>query len=292
MNQGQGGWPMTVFLTPDQEPFFAGTYFPPDRPLRPARLPHPARRASPTCGSTDRAGAPRRRRAELAQLPARERAARARRRPWATAELAGGAGPARARLRRALGRLRRRAQVPALRRRSSLLLRCHRRSGDARGAAPWSRRRWTTMARGGMYDQVGGGFHRYSVDERWLVPHFEKMLYDNALLARAYLEALPGHRATRSTARIAARDPRLRPARDDRRPRAASTPPPTPTARAKRASSSSGRRRRSREALGDAEAARRFCAVLRRHGGRELRRARASPTLPRPLRRRRGASWA
>jgi uncharacterized protein len=43
------------------------------------------------------------------------------------------------------------------------------------------------MARGGMYDQVGGGFHRYSVDAHWLVPHFEKMLYDNALLARLYL---------------------------------------------------------------------------------------------------------
>src|SRR5204862_2938440 len=49
------------------------------------------------------------------------------------------------------------------------------------------------MARGGMYDQVGGGFHRYSVDAHWLVPHFEKMLYDNALLARVYLE---GHQAT------------------------------------------------------------------------------------------------
>ena len=46
------------------------------------------------------------------------------------------------------------------------------------------------MARGGMYDQVGGGFHRYSVDERWLVPHFEKMLYDNAQLARVYLEGI------------------------------------------------------------------------------------------------------
>ena len=45
------------------------------------------------------------------------------------------------------------------------------------------------MAAGGMYDLVGGGFHRYSVDERWLVPHFEKMLYDNALLAPAYLHA-------------------------------------------------------------------------------------------------------
>ena len=55
------------------------------------------------------------------------------------------------------------------------------------------------MARGGMYDQVGGGFPRYSVDERWLVPHFEKMLYDNAQLARAYLEALPGHGRAAST---------------------------------------------------------------------------------------------
>ena len=45
------------------------------------------------------------------------------------------------------------------------------------------------MARGGMYDQVGGGFHRYSTDAVWLVPHFEKMLYDNALLARLYLDA-------------------------------------------------------------------------------------------------------
>src|SRR3970282_2001930 len=45
------------------------------------------------------------------------------------------------------------------------------------------------MAKGGMYDQIGGGFARYSTDERWLVPHFEKMLYDNALLARIYLEA-------------------------------------------------------------------------------------------------------
>src|SRR5215468_1740600 len=45
------------------------------------------------------------------------------------------------------------------------------------------------MARGGIYDQLGGGFHRYSVDEKWLVPHFEKMLYDNALLSRVYTEA-------------------------------------------------------------------------------------------------------
>ena len=52
-----------------------------------------------------------------------------------------------------------------------------------------ARRTLDGMARGGIYDQVGGGFHRYSVDARWLVPHFEKMLYDNALLVRAYLHA-------------------------------------------------------------------------------------------------------
>ncbi len=64
------------------------------------------------------------------------------------------------------------------------------------------------MAAGGMYDQLGGGFHRYSVDERWLVPHFEKMLYDNALLASAYVDAFlaTGHERLRPGA---ARDVRL-----------------------------------------------------------------------------------
>ena len=83
-------------------------------------------------------------------------------------------------------------------------------------AAPAIRRRPTLcdmvrqtldkMARGGMYDQLGGGFHRYSTDARWLVPHFEKMLYDNALLAPAYLEACqatgdPFYRADRRARR-------------------------------------------------------------------------------------------
>src|SRR6185503_3632906 len=69
----------------------------------------------------------------------------------------------------------------------SFLLRAHRRFGDEH-ALEMVRKTLEEMARGGMYDQVGGGFHRYSVDERWLVPHFEKMLYDNAQLARVYLE--------------------------------------------------------------------------------------------------------
>ncbi len=69
------------------------------------------------------------------------------------------------------------------------------------------------MARGGMYDQVGGGFARYSVDARWVVPHFEKMLYDNALLARAYLHALAGLAASRCSSACATRDARLGAAR-------------------------------------------------------------------------------
>jgi hypothetical protein len=75
----------------------------------------------------------------------------------------------------------------------ALLLRCHARFRDER-ALDMARRTLDAMAQGGMYDQIGGGFARYSTDDRWLVPHFEKMLYDNALLARAYLE---GFQATR-----------------------------------------------------------------------------------------------
>src|SRR6185295_14349494 len=68
-----------------------------------------------------------------------------------------------------------------------LLLRLHRRFEDGH-ALEMVKATLDGMAMGGMYDQIGGGFHRYSVDAHWLVPHFEKMLYDNALLARAYLE--------------------------------------------------------------------------------------------------------
>src|SRR5207237_3669910 len=69
-----------------------------------------------------------------------------------------------------------------------LWLRCWHRFGDE-GALAMVRRTLDGMARGGIYDHLGGGFHRYSTNERWLVPHFEKMLYDNALLTVAYLEA-------------------------------------------------------------------------------------------------------
>ena len=184
LNQGQGGWPMTVFLTPDQQPFFAGTYFPPtDKYGRPG-FPTLLRRIAEFWRSNP----------EAAQSQAAELTERLRQQsrppaplPVGEAELAaavahfadgfdpvhGGFGPA--------------PKFPAATG-LSLLLRHHRRTGDAH-VLHMVRTTLDAMARGGIYDQIGGGFARYSTDERWLVPHFEKMLYDNALLTRTYLEA-------------------------------------------------------------------------------------------------------
>ena len=181
---GAGGWPMTVFLLPDGTPFFAGTYFPP----------------------SDRFGMPSFRRVLSAVNDAftrrpddvEETAAQVRdflNRP-SVPLAAGELTPAL--LDEAAARLARdfdpvhggfggapKFPQPML---IEYLLRCHVRTGQP---APLAMAVQTlqAMAAGGMYDQLGGGFHRYSVDERWLVPHFEKMLYDNALLARAYLDA-------------------------------------------------------------------------------------------------------
>jgi uncharacterized protein YyaL (SSP411 family) len=182
---GQGGWPMSMFLTPDCKPFYGGTYFPPD----------------------DRHGRPSFKRLLMALADA-----------WKNRreELEHGAGDLTKHLQDAL-------RLPAaegdlnveLLRNSVAGLE---RSFDPRhggfGAAPkfphpmdlrlllrlgqrfenencsnMVRITLDHMAMGGIYDHLGGGFHRYSTDERWLAPHFEKMLYDNALLAVAYLEA-------------------------------------------------------------------------------------------------------
>ncbi len=183
MNQGHGGWPMTVFLTPDQEPFFAGTYFPPeDKHGRPGFRTLLQRIAE--LWNKDRS-ALREQGAELARY-LRENARAA---PGTTV----GENALRTALAQyqadfdarwgGFGRAPKFPPSVGL----MLLLRCHRRFGDA-AALAMVKKTLDAMARGGMYDQVGGGFARYSVDERWLVPHFEKMLYDNALLARAYLE--------------------------------------------------------------------------------------------------------
>ncbi len=107
-----------------------------------------------------------------------------------------------AELRRAAGRIRRRAEVSAARRCIAFLLRYHARTGNAE-ALDMVLLTLREMAKGGMHDHLGGGFHRYSVDERWFVPHFEKMLYDQAQLAVAYLEAfqITGDRAYADVAR-------------------------------------------------------------------------------------------
>ena len=136
------------------------------------------------------------------------------------------------------------------------------------------------MAGGGIYDQVGGGFARYSVDARWIVPHFEKMLYDNALLARAYLH---GFQVTGEPffERVAPRDARLGAARAAPGRRAASRARSTPTPRASRASSTSGRSTSCASVLGDdADAAIEHFGVTeaRQLRGRQHPRARHAPT--------------
>ena len=184
MNQGHGGWPMTVFLTPDQHPIFAGTYFPPtDRWGRPGfttvlqkiaegwgkdrddiiksasrfttRLQQSIRVASPmTVGQAEIDAA-------VAQL---------------TEDFDpkyGGFGGA--------------PKFPPATGLSFLLRQFHGTKDEH--TLHMVRKTLDAMAGGGMYDQIGGGFSRYSTDDHWLVPHFEKMLYDNALLTRTYVEA-------------------------------------------------------------------------------------------------------
>ncbi len=175
---GQGGWPLNAFLTPELVPFFAGTYFPPE----------------------PRHGLPSWRMVLLAVAEAwQERREEIRRqepemlrRLGATATLAPATQPV--------------DQEGLEAATQSLLASQDQRHGGfggapkfphadaiefllARGHAEPALQTLRAMARGGIYDQIGGGFARYSVDGAWRVPHFEKMLYDNALLARAYLHA-------------------------------------------------------------------------------------------------------
>ena len=175
---GSGGWPMTVFLTPAGEPFFGGTYFPPE-----------PRHGLPSFKQVllGVAEAWRDQRSEV-DTSGRNLTEHIRSSAHLTPSSEPLTGSLLADAQRALGesfdpqwggwgRAPKFPPAPVL----EFLLR--------RGEAEMTRRTLDGMALGGMYDLVGGGFHRYSVDERWLVPHFEKMLYDNALLASVYLHA-------------------------------------------------------------------------------------------------------
>ncbi len=180
---GAGGWPMTVFLTPEGVPFYAGTYFPPaDRFQIPSFrriLAHVAEAYRARRDSVDRTArsvldfvreGPRVAHAEItsALMEACVDALRA-----GFDSVHGGFGGAP-------------KFPPAMA--IEFLLRHHRRTGSE-PARVMAEETLARMARGGMYDQIGGGFHRYSVDAEWHVPHFEKMLYDNAQLASAYTSA-------------------------------------------------------------------------------------------------------
>ena len=184
---GSGGWPMSVWLTPDLKPFYGGTYFPPDnrygRPGFKTLLEYIAnawtnerekilessrniveqlKKASDVQASSTKLGA---------DEAAFDSCFQVFRRMYDPQH--GGFG-----------------QAPKFPRPVAFefLLRFHARSGNDEALA-MTLQTLRAMARGGMYDQVGGGFHRYSVDEHWLVPHFEKMLYDQGQLAASYLEA-------------------------------------------------------------------------------------------------------
>ncbi len=178
---GQGGWPTTVFLTPGGRPFYAGTYFPPE-----------PRHGLPAFAQVLHAIAEawRDRRPDLEEQATRLVSALggAARLEAGDEELSAGLldaaerGLARA-YEPAFGGFGTAPKFPP----SSAIELLLRRGGP--DALAMVRGTLDGMAAGGLYDVVGGGFHRYSVDARWLVPHFEKMLYDNALLASAYLHA-------------------------------------------------------------------------------------------------------
>src|SRR5437667_687514 len=181
---GHGGWPMSVFLTPEGGPFYAGTYFPPDdrhgmpgfkRVLANVSDTYRSRRndveeasaeivqaigASLTMGK-----------AAAIEHHALDRAAARIAQTYDPEHGGFGAAP---------------KFPPSMT--LDFLMQVNNRASD-RQLEEIIVNTLSRMARGGMYDQIGGGFHRYSVDARWLVPHFEKMLYDNALLVRLYLDA-------------------------------------------------------------------------------------------------------
>jgi uncharacterized protein YyaL (SSP411 family) len=182
---GQGGWPMTVFLTPEGQPFFGGTYYP-----------NQPRHGMPSFVDVLRAmdGHWRSNRSEVVEQADRlTEAIDTVAQLTPVDEVAGPTllGNAYDALRQAFdaqwGGFGSAPKFPSTLS-LDLLLRAH-----AHNGAPETLEMVTTsldaMAAGGIYDHLGGGFARYSVDERWLVPHFEKMLYDQALLARVYLHA-------------------------------------------------------------------------------------------------------
>jgi len=180
---GHGGWPMTVFLTPDGEPFFAGTYFPPEPRHGMASFPQIldavteawANSRDEIVGQAGQLTAAMR---QAAQIEAKADLPDGRLVRQACDNLIGVSDPVNG----GLGSAPKFPNPLAL----DVLFRHHVGTGQ-RSPLSVANLALDRMAAGGIYDHVGGGFSRYSVDERWAVPHFEKMLYDNAMLVAAYV---------------------------------------------------------------------------------------------------------
>ncbi|MDY7077673.1 MAG: thioredoxin domain-containing protein [Chloroflexota bacterium] len=198
---GRGGWPMSVFLTPDGRPFYGGTYFPPTPRYGMPSFPQVLLSVSDAWQNRRReivegsqqlvrsieqqmtvSGGSETSNVKREASNGKRQTSNIKRQTLDTAfenldqdfdELHGGWGTA-PKFPQPMG--------------LEFLLRYHHTTGDPLALQMVSQT-LDAMARGGMYDQIGGGFHRYSVDDRWLVPHFEKMLYDNAQLARVYLHS-------------------------------------------------------------------------------------------------------
>jgi uncharacterized protein YyaL (SSP411 family) len=182
---GRGGWPLTVFLTPDGEPFFGGTYFPPEDRHGLPGFPRVLKEVAEAYAL---------RRAELASA-AKELTSHLRKSFAITPNPVPSTVTTLDRAFKAsiigfdhqnggFGLAPKFPQPLIL----EFLLRYHQRTQQLQ-ALQMVELSLDRMAAGGIYDQIGGGFHRYSVDNEWLVPHFEKMLYDNALLSQLYLHA-------------------------------------------------------------------------------------------------------
>jgi uncharacterized protein len=176
---GSGGWPMTVFLTPQGEPFYGGTYYPPEprhglpsfrQVLESIAQAWREQRGDVTVASS-----------QLVEAVRRSGEVRPSNDPLTGSLLAEAERGIARTFEPAFGGFGRAPKFPP----ASTLEFLLRRGGE--DALTMVAKTLDGMAAGGMYDLVGGGFHRYSVDDRWLVPHFEKMLYDNALLVPAYL---------------------------------------------------------------------------------------------------------
>ncbi len=185
-----GGWPLTVFLTPDQKPFFAGTYFPPEDRYGMPSFPKildaiveawSSRRSEVEEQAKDLTGA-------ITKIVDVELKPEGEPPVLGPDLLDRATKPLGKRFDDKHGGFGQRPKFPNTMALDLLLRRSVEGARDVQAEAR-VKRALNGMRTGGVYDQLGGGFHRYSTDERWLVPHFEKMLYDNALLARLYVDA-------------------------------------------------------------------------------------------------------